>query len=305
MIDRIFPSIDATKLSSLDTLYVTLLLSISDPLNAIEIVPSSSNSTASKTVNTGASFTADTSTLNCPVTVAVPSDAKTLIIDEPKAFSIGFNVIVLPFTLVVSNNSLFSASTVNDTASPSTSVALKLTTIFSPSSATASGFSIEERTGTSFTLSIVTLKEIDAEFKFPSLAVTVILPVPTLSSSGLTVRVAPETLIVNKSLEDSALNEKFISPSISDAFNMTVVSVSSRVVTFEMVTMAGASFTGFTVISKLSDVSYSPPDSATVTVITDDPLKFEVEEKFNDDPSKLTLTLFSDDVTVTERVSPS
>ena len=85
VIYKIFPSIDDDTLSFIETEYVKSELSISVPLRAIEILPSSSKFTLDKSAKTGGSFTGITSTVKLSVTVELPSLAKTFTIDEPFA----------------------------------------------------------------------------------------------------------------------------------------------------------------------------------------------------------------------------
>ena len=178
----------------------------------------------------------------------------------------------MPSILIDSNKFSFPALAVKLTSSPSISIALRFNTMLSPSSETASGSEIEDITGASFTFSISTLNAIEDELNPPaSLASTFIVPVPTLFSNGLIVNVDPTTLIVNKSVSEEAINVKSVSPSISVAFNEISVDVSSKTLTFETATIAGASLTGFIVTSKLAEEVTWPSDTSTVILVL--PLK--------------------------------
>ena len=194
-----------------------------------------------------------------------------MIVDEPLALSSGLSVNVLPSIITDSNKSEFDVLAVKVTSSPSTSLALNVTTISSPSSKAESGFSIVDNTGASFTFSTTTSNVTSSDERPPSLTETVTVPVPTWFSPGSIVNVEPEIPTSNKSLEVLALNVKSVSPSISVAFNPTVVGVSSKAETSDIDTIEGASLTATTVTSKAADAEASPSSTETVIVVL--PLK--------------------------------
>ena len=74
-----------------------------------------------------------------------------------------------------------------------------------------------DKTGASFTFSIVTSKDIDSDERPPSLTKTETDPIPTWFSNGLIVNVEPIMLVSNKSLDVITLNTKSVSPSMSIA----------------------------------------------------------------------------------------
>ena len=80
--------------------------------------------------------------------------------------------------LTDSNKSLFSALAVKEISSPSTSLASKLTLMFSPSSSTEAGSAICDNSGASLTFKTSTSKEVDSEDNPPSIAVTIIVHTP-------------------------------------------------------------------------------------------------------------------------------
>tara|TARA_B100000929_G_C15190620_1_gene312135 strand:+ start:67 stop:396 length:330 start_codon:yes stop_codon:yes gene_type:complete len=101
-------------------------------------------------------------------------------------------------------------------------------------------------TGASFTGITVKVKVTVLEFTVPSLAVTLIIPVPLKLDAGLRVRTEPNTDTIIFSVLLTALYVKE-SPSTSDAERLTVNGVSSAVDWSDIETSTGASFTGLTV----------------------------------------------------------
>ena len=101
-------------------------------------------------------------------------------------------------------------------------------------------------TGTSLIDVTVTVKVTVLELTVPSLAVTLIIPVPLKLDAGLRVRTEPntDTVIFSVLLTAEYVNE---SPSTSVAERVTVNGVSSAVDWSAIETSTGASLTGVTV----------------------------------------------------------
>ena len=126
-------------------------------------------------------------------------------------------------------------------------------------------------TGTSLIEVTVTVNVTVLELTVPSLAVTLIIPVPLKLDAGLRVRTEPniDTVIFSVLLTAEYVNE---SPSTSVAESVTVNGVSSAVDWSAIETSTGASFTGVTVNVNDSGLELPVP-SLAVTVMTAGPLK--------------------------------
>ena len=162
-----------------------------------------------------------------------------------------------------------------------------------------------DKTGASFTFSIVIPKDIGSDERPPSLTETETDPIPTWFSNGLTVNVEPDILTSNKSLDVLALYVKSVSPSISIALRETLIGVSSLVLISDIVTIAGESFTGSTDTS--NDVEDEVSSSLTNNVIVVLPLKLFADDKFIINPvsSSWADTLSFVDETLADSVSKS
>ena len=107
--------------------------------------------------------------------------------------------------------------------------------------------------------------------KSPSLADTIMTPLPLKLSSGVNVRIESVMVTIIFPVVLIALNDNE-SPSTSDADNIIDNGVSSGVIWLEIASSTGASLTGVTVRTKVSTPETSVP-SLAVTLMVAAPLK--------------------------------
>ena len=138
----------------------------------------------------------------------------------------------------------------------------------------------------------------------PSLTETLIWTSPLKLSAGTIINSLPDILTLTSwgdSLNASNVNS---SPSTSSADNVITISVSSSVTCEPISDRTGASFTGVTITSKLSDAVALPCESSTMNVKVSVPFQFSTALKLTINPS-MDITTFSLPDTIKLNSSPS
>ena len=296
-----------TKLSSLLTALKTKLwpfVSTSTSVPVISILKSSSSfvTWSPISVNIGASFTDITSTTNVSDATDLPCKSSTMniTVSVPFQFSTELNsTINSSITICTSSFPV----TLNTSSSPSTSSTYSPKSSVIPSSSLNTTLSGKSITGLSFTGNTVNTNS-SLSLNSPSLTDTCISTLPLKFWNGVKVNnVSSTTTLTSEGLLLTALNVNG-SPSTSTADNTTVNGISSSVSWSPINDNSGASFTGTTSTTNVSNATDLPCKSSTMNTTVSVPFQFSTELNSTIN-SSITICTFSFPVTLNTSSSPS